>query len=352
MKEASLQVAQLAWSLEGVSGGGERAVSALHEAASQVVSSTLVMVGKGEADQVRALCGSFDNPLPRPLGLWRALRQAQIIHVHQLNTFNLDLAQLLRSRKQRVVVTDYGGAGLSVSRILSAWPRVDAVMIYASDATIPEKLKKRVKCVPLPIDVDRFSPGGCFEAEEGSVLCVGRVLPHKGFDHAIRALPVGARLTILGSVGDDKYLEYLRRLSVGKDVVFVFGADDAELVSAFRRAAVVVVPSVAIDCFGKRHRAPELFGLVAGEAAACGKPVIVSDEVPALRREIRRGEVEGAVYPSLDEGRLHDLICLFTSARLSLRNREYMVSLHSREVVAMRIHEFYEDVLSCSGLPL
>src|SRR5712675_72235 len=79
---------------------------------------------------------------------------------------------------------------------------------------------------------------------EKEVLFVGRLLPHKGVDDLIRAMPAELPLTIVGRAYDAHYLERLHELANGKRVTFRHDADDDGLVDAYQRARCVVLPSV------------------------------------------------------------------------------------------------------------
>jgi glycosyltransferase involved in cell wall biosynthesis len=106
-----------------------------------------------------------------------------------------------------------------------------------------------------------------------TILAVTRHAPHKGIRRllvAFRALlsdtSIEMRLVVVGS-GLDRYPDVARlvkTLGLGNLVTFVCDLTDSELITAYRSARVVVVPS---DYEG--------FGLPVLEAQACGAPVIV-----------------------------------------------------------------------------
>jgi glycosyltransferase involved in cell wall biosynthesis len=139
--------------------------------------------------------------------------------------------------------------------------------------------------VPTPPDAD-----GPLE-----VLAAGRLQEHKGFAVAIRAVAalrargVDVRLTI---VGWGPYEDALRRLAPEDGVVFAGRRSAEDMDTAFDAAAVVVVPTLT----------PEPFGRVAVEAFARGRPVIAT-AIGGLAEIVADGRT-GALVPPGDEEQL------------------------------------------------
>jgi glycosyltransferase involved in cell wall biosynthesis len=128
---------------------------------------------------------------------------------------------------------------------------------------------------------------------------VGRLLPHKGIDQLIEAMPTDLPLTICGRPYHEDYLKLLKALGNGKRVDFVTGADDTTIRGLYARAWANVLPSVYKDCYGVTHLAPELMGFTLLEAMACGTPAICS-RVAAMPEFIREGET-GFVFDDRDQ---------------------------------------------------
>lgn len=136
--------------------------------------------------------------------------------------------------------------------------------------------------IPGGIDLAKFSPGPPEPGpppsgspgpdSQGPLLFTARRLtPRTGVDRLIRALPevLGehprARLAIAGAGEMDAQLRALAvGLGVGERVAFLGGIADSELVGWYRRADLVVMPTVKL----------EGFGLSIAEALACGTPVL------------------------------------------------------------------------------
>jgi phosphatidylinositol alpha-1,6-mannosyltransferase len=140
--------------------------------------------------------------------------------------------------------------------------------------------------LPPGVDTDRFRPDPARRAELRAryrldqrpvVLCVSRLVPRKGQDTLIRALPsirrrvAGARLVI---VGGGPYLTALRRLArrcdVADHVTFIGGVPAAELPAYYALADVFAMPcrtrGAGLDVEG--------LGIVFLEASATGVPVV------------------------------------------------------------------------------
>ncbi len=150
--------------------------------------------------------------------------------------------------------------------------------------------------IPGGVDSGFFSPAEVAVTRD-RVLYVGRLLPHKGIDRLIAALPPELPLTICGHAYDARYLSLLEGLAHGKQVEFITDTEDEFLRDLYRRSWAVVLPSVYRDCYGRIYLAPELMGLTLLEAMACGTPAICS-RVGATPEFVRHGET-GFVFDGL-----------------------------------------------------
>jgi glycosyltransferase involved in cell wall biosynthesis len=145
----------------------------------------------------------------------------------------------------------------------------------------------------MGVDVEtRFVAGLTSEANHARILFVGRLVPEKGADLAIRALQSvvkchpDAKLEVIGDGPQRVSLEVLvERLGLAGRVQFAGGLPPDQLPSRYGAASVCVVPS---RCEG--------FGLVALEAMACARPVILAD-LPSLRRISMDGDAADLVPP-------------------------------------------------------
>ena len=130
----------------------------------------------------------------------------------------------------------------------------------------------RIGVVPIGIDTDLFRPMPELNRQTHRIIVTNSAdMPLKGLPFLLHAV---ARLTprrplnlvVIGAPKKNGHITRLiRTLGIGNAVRFTGRGTDAELVREYALAAVAVVPSVY-----------EGFGLPAGEAMACGVPVIAS----------------------------------------------------------------------------
>ncbi|HEV7655012.1 MAG TPA: glycosyltransferase [Mycobacteriales bacterium] len=136
--------------------------------------------------------------------------------------------------------------------------------------------RDRIAVVPSGVDVEQFRPDGpvAERGERPRVLCVGRLVPRKGFDTVIRALaavPEAELIIAGGPVADrmttDPEAARLMRLAERFGV-----ADRVRLAGAVSRADMPVLMRSADVVVCTPWYEP--FGIVPLEAMACGVPVI------------------------------------------------------------------------------
>jgi len=136
----------------------------------------------------------------------------------------------------------------------------------------------RVQVVPCGVDIETFTPAGPSAPRGGRprLLQVGRLVPRKGADVAIRALRAipDAELLLAGGPAPDRLetdpeAQRLRSLAhelgVSDRLVLLGGVDRSRMPALFRSADVVLCPP--------RY---EPFGIVPLEAMACARPVVAS----------------------------------------------------------------------------
>lgn len=184
------------------------------------------------------------------------------------------------------------------------------VVTYVSEYTrgrFASAFGARAALEPLPagVDADRFRPDPAARAELRSryrlgarptVVCVSRLVPRKGQDMLIRALPeirrrvAGATLVV---VGGGPYRETLHKLAddvgVTDHVVFTGGVPPSELPAHHAMADVFAMPcrtrGAGLDVEG--------LGIVFLEASASGVPVVAgrSGGAPEAVRDNETGVV-------------------------------------------------------------
>ena len=138
--------------------------------------------------------------------------------------------------------------------------------------------RARASVVPCGVDLQKFNTEGPIapRGERPRIIAVGKLLPRKGFDTMIRALPLipEAEFVVVGGP-EKKQIEAnpeVRRLQAlaadlgVADRVSFTGAVDRDDMPAMYRSADVVTCTPWY----------ESFGIVALEAMACGVPVVAS----------------------------------------------------------------------------
>ena len=228
-----------------------------------------------------------------------AIAEFDLIHIHQAYTRCSEVSYVVaKLHNKPICVSDHGGLSSPLGVQLGSLELADHVVCYSDFGGRLLRTNRPVTCIKGGVDGRRFSPP-CPKPTRDRVLFVGRLMPHKGVDRLIRALPPELPLTCCGRVYNDHYLGVLRELARGKQVEFLTEADDATIREMYGRAWATVLPSVYQDYYGTQHMQPELMGFTLLEAMACGTPAICS-RVGGMPEFIRHGET-GFVFDELDE---------------------------------------------------
>lgn len=280
------------------------------------------------------------------IGLIRRIRP-DAVHAHWIVPQGLVLAAvgMVGRVRPRSICTAHGS---DVSALRgSLWRRLRRRVVLRCDriAVVSEALKaqltsegcpaERIEVIPMGTDLrDLFVPDGS-PRSPAEILFVGRLVPGKGADILLRALPAilarqpDATLTVVGAGPErDRLADLAQQLGVGARVSFMGPVPHAALAAHYRRAALLVLPS-----------REEGFGLVLVEALGCGCPVVASD-IPALRDLLCEGGA-GRLFRAGDvENLAHTLIALLSddAARhaLGARGRAHVLSRYGWDSLARR----------------
>ncbi|ULE32106.1 glycosyltransferase family 4 protein [Mycobacterium sp. IDR2000157661] len=205
-------------------------------------------------------------PLARDAGAHRVIAST---HGHEVGWSMLPVA---RTALRRI------GSSTDVVTYISRYTRRRFASAFGAHAALEH--------LPPGVDTDRFAPDEVARAELRAryrlghrpvVVCVSRLVPRKGQDMLIRALPAirqrvpGAALVV---VGGGPYRDALRRLAhsfgVAEHVVFTEGVPGDELPAHHAMADVFAMPcrtrGAGLDVEG--------LGIVYLEASASGVPVV------------------------------------------------------------------------------
>ena len=287
---------------ESILGGGERFAEELARAMSARTRVRFVAFGRRSFREQpapnleRVILKSWSrNPmLPMSMGLFGEIRGAAVIHCHQLNVLSTFLAAWWGARQgSRVFVSDLGGGGwtpgyqIDIARWITAQLPISR---YAARGLAARGVPHTV--IHGGVDLARYPCRETWE-HDGSVVFLGRILPHKGIHFLVEGVPPDIPLHVIGPVVDPEYRASLGRLAERKRVLFHSDLPDAE-VRKFLRHAMVLVHPTPVDSQGSAG-VNELFGLALVEAMACGCPVIASNA--ASLPEIVRHEEEGLLVP-------------------------------------------------------
>lgn len=301
---------------DGVRGGGERYALELARHMAEEVHTRLVAFGERDRQETtgrleirvignaRYVRGQRQNPFSSSL-FWE-LSKASVVHCHQQHILTSSLAALAcRLLGRRVFVTDLGGGGWDVSAYVSTdrWYHGHLHISEYSRRVFGHGGKSWAHVILGGVDTHKFFPDASVP-RDGSVVFVGRLLPHKGVNDLVNAVPPDMHLKIIDQPYDERFYQDLRVLSAGKQVTFHHNFTDPDLVSAYRKALCVVLPSVYETMYGQRTDVPELLGLTLLEGMACGTPVICTN-VDGMPEVVEDG-VTGFVVPANDPQALGD----------------------------------------------
>jgi glycogen(starch) synthase len=179
---------------------------------------------------------------------------------------------------------------------------------------------------------------------EKMVLCVGRLVPQKGIEYFIRAIPSiasrfpEAKFIIVGEGWSRDALE-AEALATGhrEKIRFTGFVSDKEVVNLMTSADVLVVPSIY-----------EPFGIVALEGMATGVPVVAS-QVGGLAEVIEHDRTGVFVYPrspdSIAWGIGKVLSDLSYAKWLTGNAKDKLEKDYSWEAVARKTVEVYEELV-------
>lgn len=267
-------------------GGGERYVANLCRAVRLVdsgIACQVVSAGEqGIADAEGAVLLAGDPARPDsfdPAAVDAVLGGADVVHVHQcLTRFGLFAAARARMLGCRVIGTDHGGGR---APFLASQPHLaqlfDVVQTYSAFGDVAAmNLPVRTVRLPGPVDDEAFALSPDPVRDPSLLLVLGRILPHKGIEAVIDALPASIRLVVAGRAYDLDYASFLRARAKGRPVRFEPDLDDNALRELMAQAGLCVQASVTTDYLGRPHPWAELLGLAPLECMCTGMPAIVT----------------------------------------------------------------------------
>jgi len=273
-------------------------------------------------------------PRARQAGATRVLAST---HGHEVGWSMLPVA---RSVLRRI------GDGTDVVTFVSRYTRSRFASAFGPAA--------RLEYLPPGVDTDRFRPDPAARAElrrryrlgeRPVVVCLSRLVPRKGQDALIRALPSirrrvdGAALVV---VGGGPYLEALRKLArdcgVAAHVTFTGGVRSDELPAHHALADVFAMPcrtrGAGMDVEG--------LGIVFLEASATGVPVVagLSGGAPETVQPNKTGlVVDGRSVDEVAEAVAGLLADPHRAAAMGAAGRKWVTSQWRWDTLAARLAE-------------
>ena len=162
---------------------------------------------------------------------------------------------------------------------------------YIEMGVPPEKLRH----VAYGADLSRFSKVADPPVDSFEVLCVGHIAFQKGVPYLLEAFEKfrhpHKRLTMVGAVAPE--MEQFLKGKQWEHVEFLGNVPHARMKDVMSRSHVVVFPSIN-----------DGFGMVIGEAMACGCPVISSENSGGI--DLIKDGHEGYVVPIRDSASITD----------------------------------------------
>jgi len=305
-------------------------------------------IGPGLTIRVLAAARKPLNPLD--VVSWElpaALADADLVHVHQAYTRCSEMAYLVAKQQGKpIVVTDHGGATSTLGTSVGSLELVDHVIANSAFGASLYQTSRPITVIKGGVDGARFTPGRRGMTRR-HVLYVGRLLPHKGVDRLIKALPDALPLVVCGRVYHPAYFDLLQKLARGKEVTFLTDAEDTTLLELYRSAWATVLPSTYRDCYGITSLWPELMGFTLLESMACGTPAVCSN-VGGMPEYVEE-DING--YVCDDDATLADRLRQLAEDpdlvdRLGRAGRHRVDQEYDLRVAAGRMLEVYEPLLA------
>lgn len=226
-------------------------------------------------------------------------------------------------------------------RVIRRLDRIIAPSRAFQEALLADRFRpEQISVVPHFTEMEGAAAG---EDDGRTLLYVGRLSREKGvleWIDTLTHLPKGSWRAVIAGEGElkEEAVRKIARSGIADSVVFLGWLDEAALREVYRRASVVVVPSMVM----------EAFSLVGIEAMAHGKPVVAFD-AGGVREWLSDGQTGFLV----EQGNLPQLA---KQVRLLLENRTLALKMgeegrrqvearYRRENHLDRITGIYEETL-------
>jgi glycosyltransferase involved in cell wall biosynthesis len=240
------------------------------------------------------------------------------------------------------------------------WSNYEANMVIVCSQSMKDEIcnhfnlpQTKVEVIPNAIDATQYHTDAdstqvrrLYGVGQGEklVLCVGRLVPQKGMEYFIRAIPLidkqfpKAKYVIVGEGWSRDILESEARITgLNHKIRFTGFLSDQAVIDLMSSADVLVVPSIY-----------EPFGIVALEGMATGVPVVASN-VGGLSEVINHERTGVFVYPRSPESIAWGIERVLSDPEhakwLADNAKEKLHKAYSWEAVAMKTVEVYKKVV-------
>lgn len=283
-------------------------------------------------------------------------RRADLVHVHAPNLL-ASFATLFLRRCTKVVVQWHGDIQKGWKNILVRplenlmLSRADSIICtsqnYADGSPILRPFIDKISVIPLGIEevvAHDFNPHANQRSRD-FILFVGRLVPYKGLQYLLNAMPLVSSdldLVIAGTGPLRQELEArTEELNLSNRVTFVGRCSEEELHSLFWNAKLFCLPS-----FDKR----EAFGVVLLEAMRMSVPVVTFDikdsGVPWVNQDGITGIVVSEIKSSALAGAIEKLACdEQLRRRLSVGARQRFLAEFQRKKMCESFLESYTKIV-------
>lgn len=333
----------------------------------RTVSCDLLDMDRYEEQQEHASDEVLAERLAAELKVELEQRNIRVVHAHNLHHFTpipaLALDRLRKSMGLQLHHTYHSiwghGSNDVIARICGSWPGQHAISQYIKDACF-EKFDIRTIHTFTGVALDRFHevPPRSAESEstgsrERVILLPARLMPEKGAELAIRMLrrlreenmPVRLILTSPTQTVDwdgesEAFRQKIEAAIAGYGLgscVELRSAGFADMPGLYAESDIVIYPSLY----------PEPLGLAPLEAAAVGRPVVVT-RIGGLPETVRDGET-GYIIPPNDLDALTDRVRVLLkdperARRMGQAGKAYVSANFALESYVDRMVELYRTI--------
>ena len=201
----------------------------------------------------------------------------------------------------------------------------------------------RIEVILNGIDINTFKPLSFDKREENKIITTASAdIPLKGLKYLVKALPKilhsfpKTTLTVIGkSPNNSEVSKLIEELNLNNVITFRSGISEKEIVDLYHSSELAVIPSLY-----------EGFGFGAGEAMACGVPLI-STHSGGLEEVV--GDAALKIIPSSAEEIEKAVIKLFNNPeemrKLSIKGRQRMEEIFDWKIAASSYESSFKAVI-------